>query len=110
MQELEVQIAPVRHLADVGRCTSERLLALDFAAIIIVAITARFYERRTHERLSTSTDLLQPYFLHAEEPEAARGNLVGPQALLSLRFFLHVLHAGLFAIVLGVEPCMFLAS
>jgi hypothetical protein len=97
---LEVRIASVRQLADVVGGTSERLIALDIAAKLVVAIAALLCGRLTHKRLAPSSDLFEVYFLHAEEPKAARENLVGPQALLSLQFFLHVLHAGLFAIVL----------
>jgi len=63
---LEVKIASVGHLADVNGGTSERLIALDFAAKLAVAIAALFYERLTHKRLAPSTDCFEVYFLHAE--------------------------------------------
>ena len=109
-QELEVKIASVAHLANVARRTSERLLASDLAAKLFIAIVALFYVGFGHKGFAPSPDLLEPELLDAEEPEAAGRNLAGAKALFRFQLLLHVLDAGLLAVVLVVRtvvvPCI----
>ena len=84
-QELEVHVAAVGHLGDIGGCTSERLLPKDLASKLLVAIVSVGDVRLGHQGLATTSP---PFAVDSDDvkiPEATRRNLGGAQALLGLK-------------------------
>ena len=93
-------------MCDVVAGTPERLLSANLAAELLVAIVGIRDVWRGHQGLATAPPHLVIDALDAEEPKAAAGHHVGPQALFSLPLFHRILNARLRAIVLVVAAAV----